>query len=300
MDWAAFALLSAGLFGGVSMLDKFISASLVRDVRTYYLILGGLHVILGGLLLVVQPLPADVSGATIGIAAASGGSRGIGLALTLLVLRTEEVSRAIPVAHSYPIFVAILAVFLLNEALGPGEWVAILVTVGGIVLVSARRLPGRGGIVLGWPFLLLLLSSFAWAVSNILSKEALAEISSWNMLSFNSMFMGLLLLLLSARRPIVQEALTMVRRPRSFAWFLTNEFLALSAMLLMFASFALGPVSLASTLSATRPLFVFVYAVLSSWLVPRFLRESLSPGTLALKAVAIAMIIGGSSRLIIG
>jgi hypothetical protein len=69
------------------------------------------------------------------------------------------------------------------------------------------------------------------------------------------------------------------------------------AILLFVWSFNFGPVSLASALLATRPLFVFVVGTLLSWRTFGILQESLRPSALAAKGIAIAMIVGGTTVL---
>ena len=69
------------------------------------------------------------------------------------------------------------------------------------------------------------------------------------------------------------------------------------AIMLFVWSFNLGPVSLASAILATRPLFVFVVGTLLSWRTFGMMQESLRPGALAAKGIAIAMIVGGTTML---
>ena len=52
----------------------------------------------------------------------------------LKTMRSEEVSRVVSVVHTFPIFVAIMAVPLLGEVLGKTEWLAIFMTVTGRTL----------------------------------------------------------------------------------------------------------------------------------------------------------------------
>ena len=69
------------------------------------------------------------------------------------------------------------------------------------------------------------------------------------------------------------------------------------AIMLFIWSFSLGPVSLASAILATRPLFVFVVGTLLSWRTFGMMQESLRPSALAAKGIAILMIVGGTTML---
>ena len=73
--------------------------------------------------------------------------------------------------------------------------------------------------------------------------------------------------------------------------------LAPLAVMLNVVAINLGPVSLVSTLTATRPLFVFIYGTLLSTSALPLLEEPLERSTLAVKLGAIMMIVGGIAAL---
>ncbi len=300
MDWATLALLSAAIFGLVSILDKFIVERMARNVRAILFILGVLSLITSIPFLLADPSYSSYSIRSIGAALASGFLRGLALAVLFGVLRREEVSRALPVTQTYPIFVAVLAALFLGEQVDLLDWGAIVVIVAGAILLSVRRAGGAsGGFRLGSSFFLLLLASFATGVSNLLGKDALSELSTVQVFTINFFIVGVAILAVSANRAAVKEAWEIVRhRPRRVPLFAADTLLALLATFLLFASFSVGPVSGASALNATRPLFVFAYAVLVSWLAPSFIHEPLTPRVLAVKLAAIAMIVVGAAGLV--
>jgi drug/metabolite transporter (DMT)-like permease len=297
VDWATLAFLHSGLQAWVSILDKYNVSRLVRDVRTYYLMLGVLSVGFGLITLTIFPVQEGASSTSILQAIGSGLARGTALMITFIVYQTQEVSRVVPVTQSFPIFVAIIATLFLGETLGPMEWGAILLTVAGVVLISFQRVPGKGGIPLGLPFLFMVVISLLLALSSVLSKSALAEISVWNMYSFTILFAGGSFVALGARSPAIREALVLARTPRGVLLLLAVMGVTLGGNLLLFASFERGPVSLASTIVGTRPLFVFLYSALITWLLPRVLYEPLTPRIALVKMVSIAMIVAGGATL---
>ena len=298
MDWTALAMVGAGLFGIVSILDKFIIERQVRDVRTFILVVGLQSWIIGAVVLLNEPVAAGTPLSAVALAVGAGLFESGGLTIMFFTLRTQEVSRAVSVTQTFPIFVAILAVFFLNEALDLWEWLAIVVTVGGAVILSTQRAPG-GGLFLSRSFLLLILASLAMAVSRILTKEALEDLSSWSMLGIFMISIPPGFFAISLRGSVLREAYSIIRRPRTLSWFLGDSAVAVTAQWFQFAAFAVGPVSFVSALVATRPFFIFIYAVLLSWLTPRFLWEPLSPRILGVKLLAIAMIVGGGSRILL-
>jgi transporter family protein len=302
MDWATLALVSAAIFGFVSVLDKYIVDRLARNIRTILFIMGALSLLFCIPFFFADPSYSTYSLRAIGAAVASGLVRGLSLAMLFWVLRREEVSRALPVTQTYPIFVAILAALFLNERVGVLDWVAIVVIVGGAVVLSVRRAAGGlGGFLLGPSFFLLILSSFGAGLSNFLGKDALSELSTVQVFTINFFAVGVAILSVSTTRDSVREAWEMLRyRPRHMPLFVADTLLALLGSYLLFASFSSGPVSGASALNATRPLFVFIYVVIGSRLTPRLVYELLTPRILASKLTAITMIVGGTAALVVG
>ncbi|MBI4200949.1 MAG: EamA family transporter [Chloroflexi bacterium] len=297
MGWAPLAVLSAALFGMASFLVKLVVGRQVPNPRTFYLITGVLNMLIGMFALLVWPLAPGASLVAVVQAAAAGLVQSAGLMLFWLALRTEEVSRVDPITQTFPIFVAILASTFLGESLGPREWSGILATVAGAVLISARRMPG-GEVLLSRPLLLLGIASLSTAVAQTLSKPALSELSKWNVLGIFFPCLSVGFFTVSLRRSCLQEAYAIVsEKPRSLLWVGSQAAVGLAAVLFQFAAIAVGPVSLVSTVIATRPFFVFVWAMLSSWLTPHLLREPLSPRILAVKLAAIAMIVGGGASV---
>lgn len=298
MGWVLLATLSAAFMAMVSVLDKHIIERHVSDVRTFYMVIAIFNLPVGILLLVLFPLMPATSPLAISLAIAGGLSMSVALMLIWLSFRTEEVSRVIPVTQTFPIFVAVMAAVFLKETIDVLDWLAILFMVFGAVLISAQRTPG-GRIFLSRSFPLLLLASLAFAISQIVSKEALNEMSRWNMLGLYMIALPLGFSIIALRRPYLIEAITLIRRPAPLSWFVTNQIGAFLGNLTRFAAFAVGPVALASAVFATRPLFIFIYTVLLSWRLPSIIREPLTAPVLILKLMAIAMIVGGGSLIVI-
>ena len=299
MDWAVLAILHAAAQGWISILDKYNASRLVRDVRTYYLLLGAFSISVGIVVAIIAPFPAGISWAPVAKGALGSLALGGSLMLMFLVYRTHEVSRVVPITQSYPIFVAIIATLFLGESLNFIHWFAILITVAGVVLISFQRVPGKGGIPLGRPFVLMSLASLGIAIFNILSKSALADISVWNMYTINNLGVGSAFIVMSLKRSVAREALTVVRQPTGLVLIAAVLGVNFIGATLLFSAFEVGPVSLISTIAGTRPVFVFAYTVLLSLIVPRFLHEPMTPRVLAVKSASIALIVGGGSTLVL-
>ena len=212
----------------------------------------------------------------------------------LKTMCTEEISRVIPVAYIYPVFVAVLAVPLLGETLNWLQWVAIFITVAGAVLISVRWRGQKGLAQLRQSFVLLLASSILFGVSNVATKYALDYLSFWNMYSVSDICYGTIFFLLSARPSVLKELRDMAGRGTALKLMVLNETMTLGGYLLSFWAMANGPVSLASTVMGTRPCFVFLYTLLLSRVFKgALLEEYLSKGIIVVKIVSIGLIVGG-------
>jgi uncharacterized membrane protein len=73
-----------------------------------------------------------------------------------------------------------------------------------------------------------------------------------------------------------------------------NEMLVIASAIMMFWAMERGPVSLVSTLTSTRPVFVIIYAIILSRFLTNFLLEGdLGRGVMLMRFAAAAMIAGG-------
>ena len=298
--WIAVAIASAAITGVVSILDSHLISKRMPSFLAFLAPLGVIHFALGLVVLTLFPLPAGVDTLTLAVAVGSSIIRVVGALLMLRTMRSEEVSRIMPVTNTFPIFVAILAVPVLGEYLGWLEWLAIIITVSGAVLISVRRDAGRQGVRLRKSFAVLMVSSISFGVANIGSKYAMEQLTFWNMYGISAACLGTLFLLLSLRRATLWELWHMEGRNQALGLISLNECVAVVGIVLSFWAIEQGPVSMVSTILSTRPAFVFVYAVAVSRFLPKVLDERLSRGIIATKIASIGLIIGGVTLLTTG
>ncbi|TET74372.1 MAG: DMT family transporter [Dehalococcoidia bacterium] len=293
MTWITAALVVAAALGLVNVIDSHLISKRMPSLWAFLIPAGIIHLGYGLIFLTLHPLPGGVEAFPWFVAVVSAVTRTVAVLLMLYAMRTEEISRIIPVVHTQPVFVAILAVPLLGEALNYLQWLAIVMTVAGAVLISARWGGSGRGARLRKTFILLLASSLLFGVSNIATKYALDYISFWNMYSVTAISLGIILPLVSARPRVFRELRQMKDRGIPLMLIAFNETIALGAIILSFWAMARGPVSLVSTVMGARPFFVFLYALALSHTFPAVLDERLSRGIVALKIVSIALIVGG-------
>ena len=143
------------------------------------------------------------------------------------------------------------------------------------------------------PLLLLFGSSLFFAIADIASKYALTYISFWNVFWLSALLQSGFFILVSIRPHILRQLSNMQQRTSTIAWLAFNETLALIGIVLVLWALSKGPVSLVSTIAGSRPIFVVIFALILSRISPMFLEWNPGKGKLALRLMAIALIVGG-------
>ena len=240
--------------------------------------------------------PVGASTQSVAIALLSGVSLGSGLLLLFLGLKLGEASRAVAVSQTNPILVALLAMAILGETITPLQWAAIALVVAGVALVSVESF-GRGLLKLTPGLTALVGSSITLGLSFFLAKLVLTDLTPWEV--FGLQELGMVPAFAVFGRPANWRRLFRgLRSGPGLATFVIGEgLLPQLAILLFLWSFNFGPVSLASAILATRPLFVFIVGTMLSWRTFGMMQESLRPSALAAKGSAILMIVGGTTVL---
>jgi drug/metabolite transporter (DMT)-like permease len=230
-------------------------------------------------------------------AGASGLCWGGALGMMFWGYKYEEASRASAIIHTFPVFVAILAVTVLGETLVAGQWVAIIVVVAGAFTISLRTSNGGKILRLTRAFPILIGASMFTALALLTGKYALEELSVWLVFSLRNY--GMVVVFVFLWRPgAFGELFRAVRNWRTMLLLLLAEYsLAPLAVVLNVTATSLGPVSLVSTLTATRPVFVFIFGSILSVPALRLLDEPLDRPTLLVKLVAIIMVVSGIAAL---
>jgi transporter family protein len=291
-NWIAPALASPMVFSLVTIGDKFILSRVQLRLTSFYIFVGSSQLLIAAAILVINT-PASLPWREIGAAFGGGSLWGIGLLMMFWVLRREEASRVTPVWQSSPIFVAVLAVIFLGEDLAWYRWIAIFMVVGGATAVSLRRGELGTGFALRPTFFVLLAGALLIGVAQLLLKVAAGELSVWHSMAFRGI--GLFTAMVPAfltpanLRPLAG----FMRRPLAPVLVLTEMVGPFIGNVLLLTAIANGPVSLVSALLGTRPLFVFLGALVMSVIARQVLAESMTRGDLAMKAASAGLVVGG-------
>lgn len=297
MSWAAFAIVSAALSAVVAIFDSHILSHRLPDVRTYFLPLGVFHMTVALVILVLNPFPADTQLLPVLAAFGSGILAGGSSLIMLNVVRGGEISRIIPVINTSPIFVALISVGLLGETLGYLNWIGVVVTVAGAILISVQTDGAGKNARLQKSFLALILSSLLFALSNIATKYASDTLTFWSIYAANAIMVALAFLLPSARPSTLKQLAAVPRRWHVLGLIVGGQAVVVVAILLSVVAIQKGQVALAATAMGARPAFVFVYTLVLSRFFPNVLSEKRSASIIALKVAAIVLIVGGVALL---
>ena len=295
MSWIIIALCSAAVSGMVNILDKTVLFRFVRGPLTLPLLIGLAQGTLGIILTLTFSWPSASSLAPHAWALLSGALWGTGALLMFRALFSQEVSRVIPVYQTFPIFAAFMAALFLDERLAPLQWAAVVVTVAGAVLLSVQRDEIHRRLFLHRSFLIVMLGSVVAASAFIVGSIALEELPVINTHALRNLGLSGVLLAVSLRPAPWREVRELLRR-RSPALALVgvNEFLLANAgFLLALWALSLGPVTLVTTLVATRSLFLVLYSTLLTMRFRGLLGERMTAATVTVKFAAVTLILGG-------
>ena len=298
MDWVLASLTGSILIAGVSVLDKRILMAHVPGVSGFYGLVGVIQIGIAGVVLLAVPWESGASGTAVAWSIVSGLCWGITLLLMFSALRGLEVSRAVPAYHTFPVFVAIMAVTFLDEHLSVLHWVSILLVVAGagLVMVGQKQEEGRQNNKVAMTFVFL--ASAATAVGMVTSKVALEEMNFWNVLALRSIFLGAVLLVPGLMPQGLRQAKVVLADPKAVGLILFAEALiAPVAMYAMLLALSLGSAALVTTLLSTRPVFVLLISASLSTRVWNLMNEPLTRDVLVLKSTSTAMVVGGAAAL---
>ncbi len=299
MEWTSLALFSAALFGVITALEKRLIDHHLPNLGVYYASIAYSLVIPAAIVFFASGgVPDEATNLNMGWAALSGGTWGVGLAMVFWGYKLEEASRASAIVHTFPVFVAVMAVFTLDESLIAGQWAAIIVIVAGAFVISIRRTGGPDVLSFSRAFPILICASLLTALSHIFAKAALDDgLTVWMTYALRASAMAVAFGVIAKPKAFL-ELLHVIRNWRTLTLMLAADFLmAPAASISLTRATGLGAISLVAALAATRPFFVFLVSSFFSIEKVKLLNEPLERDTLLLKLIALAMIVGGIAAL---
>jgi len=243
------------------------------SLRSYLLIIGSFTIIIGFVLLLVFPLPANVGFRPVAASVLSSLLRVAAVFLLLYAMKKEDVARIIPLNSTAPVFVAVMAAVFLGERLAPLQWLAVVIVVSGAVLISFKRTEGGKERFHARSFFMVIGSAIFFAAGDVANKYALDYISYLNTAGLMLLITSGVFVAVCGRSCVIREIRELRRPVATSAAVIANQIAAVGATLLGYWTIQNGPVSLASTIFNSKPLFVFAFALIFSRFAPGFLLE---------------------------
>jgi len=291
VEWFYFALLSSVLISGVNIIDKVLISDYRIPPLVYVLVISAtsLMPLVTLVFFHLTPLPLGILAFTILV----GFVRIYYTLPYFKALMVEEVSRVIPLLQLTPVFVLILSSLVLHEALRPQDYVAFGLLVLGGTLFAIRL---TKGIRISLAFYLMILASFLLALYSVALKYLFSIQDFYTIFIWVQIAGFITFFQFIPFRPFRDPLITTYKTTsRKIGIILVAE--QAVAYVSVFAynyAIAHGPITLISSVGATQPLFVLLFATILSYRFPRVLREGLTKMDIALKVLGLIAIFAGT------
>jgi drug/metabolite transporter (DMT)-like permease len=293
VSWLFAALAAAVISSIANIVDGHLVSKKMPSLTSFMIPMGFTQITAAVILLCIFPFQYNPGWAHLLVGFGSALLNASGFAIVLNTLRKSEVSRVIPVISISPIFVALISIPLLGEKLGAWQWLAIILTVAGAVLISIQRSRHDGKARLQKSFFILLTVALMSATAAVGFKYALEKMSFWNMYCIVGISTAIVVLSVSLRKENFTELKRMPQRTQKIAFVAGDQLLGIISGVLAFKAMGLGQISLVNPILNIRPAFVFIFSLALGWLFPKMINDRIDKRTILIKIVAIAMITGG-------
>ena len=292
--WILLGLTSPVISGVANVIAKINVDRYAPGALTYLFWMGAQNVVIG-------PITMGVGGAVQGFdviiilgGLMAGSISGVAIIQYVFAFKIGQVARVAPIFSMSPLVVAPLAAAFLDEALSALAVAAILMAVGGGILVSWQR-SGPGQFFASPVASLLALSGAAFlGMATVLSKSFLEGDIFWLYLGAYRLGFGLAMAGITVVTREVRTGMGVTLRNSAFLRLIILEegVLVSVAMVARFGAINLGPVSLVSALNSAQPAMVFIYSLLLAGLFPFAFGNWVTKRTLHTQTVGIAAIVG--------
>lgn len=294
MDWLMLALLSSLLWSASNLIDKYLLEKLLKNPLLSLDVIFFMDLIIGAGIWLFKDIP-DLSLVNLALVLIAGALGMMGAVFYFMALNIEEVSRIVPMFNISPLFILVLATIFLGEVFTPGNYLGIAMLVVGSVLISIKRVESKRKFHWGRSMWLMLGCLITGAVVQVITKYLLGFADYWSVFSYLRLSNAIVLI------PFVfmswkALASTTKRHGKKVLGFIgMSEGLAIGATFVFTLAVSLGPVTLVNSVGALQPLFVLAIMVMFSHFFPHILKEDIDRHTVALKVVAVALMILGTA-----
>ena len=288
-----FAILSPALYSGVNYVDKFLLEKFEIDSGVIS-VFSGIFAILASLIIMLFTGLTVTNPVTIAVIIASGFYTQIYLVPYFKALSLDDASRVVPLSQIVPVMVLILSYFILGESLNSRQYIGSILIVAACFLLAMDK-PSLNIFRFRKAFWYMMIASLCIALSYVLFKFAVEEVSFWQALPYEGfgIALGTIAILLFPNN-LKRVKLKAKKLPRKvFGYMSLNEIIFLLSRYTAFYATSLIPVSMVSILYGFQPLFLIIFgSILSIWF-PYLIKEVLSKETIVVKIFATLLIVGG-------
>ncbi len=211
----------------------------------------------------------------------------IQLLVYIILFSKEDASNIVAINFSYPIIVAILAFIFLKENIGYVGYFSIMLLLVGVYFIEKRMKSLKSQA----PSYLLISMVLITGLYEFLIKIGVMNIDTFTATCLNSMFAGLFLLGLLARRKIRNNFKKEIKNWK-FASF--NESLTFLGLYFLFLAMSLAPATIVAGVTVIQPLIVLI----GEFVILKRIKKTVRDGSLKHKLFGICLIVIGLLLLI--
>jgi drug/metabolite transporter (DMT)-like permease len=293
MNWVFVALLAPLIYTGVTFVDKYLLESEVSDYNAMPIFMGIVAAVAGVILFTLTGFPVlPVRDALIVLS--TGILSAYALSLYFRAMSMEEASNINILFQTFPVVTLVLSFFLLGERISTQQFLGFLLILSAGLGVSMKR--GDKFFELSPAFFLILTHNVLWALSGVLMKFALSELSFREVLSYESFGIALGALFLYVGTPSIRAAFAKVSRVlsnRGRTFIVVNEILTILAKATTFFAFSIGPVTLVSVLEGFQTFYAIALGWILTMLFPKIFQEDISSEGIARKVLCAVIAVFG-------
>lgn len=292
MNWLILALISTASFAASGILDKFILNSYSSDSRSY--------IICQSLVQQIFIIPVFIF-ASIEFAYPMslyaiilGAIQIIPTIYYLKAMQTEEVSRVTSLEYLYLILVFFGAAVLLGETLTLKHYIGGFLLTCSVLLVS-YRFSNNDGIKGISPAMKQFYIYWSFTALYFLAlKYFLTTMDEWNLFAWLSLGNLIMVMPLLANKEVRRGSFSLFANSKiAIGALLSEEIFHFLGVICSISAYALGSVSLVTTVGALQPFITLISVIGLSQFRPGLIEEELSSSTLVQKFISVILVLAG-------
>lgn len=246
------AIISPFIWAIMNLVDKYVVDKKVKNPLSFVIISGFINLFIGLVLAIFSDWSLTIAFSDLIFPALAGIIFGLQYYLYFYVISKEDVSNVIGLVYIYPLFIAILSFFFLNEKLSLYGYMGMFLVILGAVMLSTNVNKLKSKILsLGIFFLIV-----TTALYEFLFKVTTNNLPELNGLAITQIFIGLSIMLGFFNKKI---RIGVIEEIKNFKWILFTEILTFLGVITTFYAMAGLPATIVATIAATQPLAVLLF-----------------------------------------